>query len=33
MLTNAPTLNLTNLQNEVILSPTNRNSFYRLATP
>lgn len=28
-----PTLNLTNLQEQVILSPTNDNSFYRLATP
>ena len=32
-LTNAPTLNLTNLQNEVILSPTNSSGFYRLKTP
>jgi hypothetical protein len=32
-LTNTPVLNLTNLQNEVILSPTNSSSFYRLATP
>lgn len=32
-LTNAPTLNLTNLQNEVILPPTNGNAFYRLSTP
>jgi hypothetical protein len=29
-LTNAPTLNLTNLQDEVILSPTNSSGFYRL---
>jgi hypothetical protein len=28
-----PTLNLTNLLEQVILSPTNGNSFYRLATP
>jgi hypothetical protein len=28
-----PTLNLTNLQEQVILSPTNGNGFYRLATP
>jgi hypothetical protein len=32
-LTNPPAFNLTNLQNEVILSPTNPNGFYRLATP
>lgn len=32
-LTNVPTLNLTNLQNEVILSPTNWNAFYRLSSP
>jgi hypothetical protein len=31
--TNAPVLNLTNLQNEVILSPTNTSSFFRLKTP
>jgi len=31
--TNAPVLNLTNLQNEVILPPTNSSSFYRLKTP
>jgi hypothetical protein len=31
--TNAPVLNLTNLQNEVILSPSNSSSFYRLKTP
>ena len=28
-----PILNLTNLQNQVMLSPTNSNGFYRLATP
>jgi photosystem II stability/assembly factor-like uncharacterized protein len=28
--TNAPTLNLTNLQNQVTLSPTNSSSFFRL---
>jgi len=32
-LTNAPVLNLTNLQDEVVLSPTNRSGFYRLRTP
>lgn len=31
--TNAPVLNLTNLQNEVTLSPSNPSSFYRLKTP
>ncbi|MDD5141364.1 MAG: hypothetical protein PHY43_14030 [Verrucomicrobiales bacterium] len=31
--TNAPVLNLTNLQNEVLLSPSNSSSFYRLKTP
>jgi hypothetical protein len=31
--TNPPALNLTNLQNEVILSPTSSNVFYRLKTP
>jgi hypothetical protein len=31
--TNAPTLNLTNLQNQVILSPPGSNVFYRLKTP
>ena len=30
--TNAPTLNLTTLQNEVVLSPTNSSGFYRLKT-
>jgi hypothetical protein len=32
-LTNAPTLNFTNLQNEIILSPTGSSGFYRLKTP
>ena len=32
-MTNPPVLNLTNLQNEVILSPTNSSGFYRLKTP
>ena len=32
-LTNAPVLNLTNLQDEVILSPTGSSGYYRLATP
>jgi hypothetical protein len=31
--TNAPVLNLTNLQNEIILPPTNSSSFFRLKTP
>jgi hypothetical protein len=31
--TNAPVLNLTNLQNELVLSPTNSSGFYRLKTP
>jgi len=31
--TNEPVLNLTNLQNEVILPPTNSSGFYRLKTP
>ena len=31
--TNLPTLNLTNLQNQVMLSPSNRCSFYRLKNP
>lgn len=31
--TNVPTLNLSNLQNEVILSPSNSSGFYRLKTP
>ncbi len=30
---NAPVLNLTNLQDEVALSPTNSSGFYRLRTP
>jgi hypothetical protein len=29
-LTNMPTLNLTNLQDEVTFSPTNSSSFFRL---
>jgi len=32
-LTNSPVLNLTNLQEEVVLSPTNSSGFYRLRTP
>jgi hypothetical protein len=32
-LTNTPTLNLTNLQNQVTLSPSNNSGFYRLKTP
>lgn len=28
-----PVLNLTNLQNQIMLSPTNSSGFYRLATP
>jgi hypothetical protein len=28
--TTPPVLNLTNLQNEMIISPTNGNNFYRL---
>ena len=31
--TNAPVLNLTNLQNEVVLSPSNSIGFFRLKTP
>jgi hypothetical protein len=31
--TNSPVLNLTNLQDQVILPPCSRNSFYRLKTP
>jgi hypothetical protein len=31
--TNAPVLNLTNLQNEVILPPSNSSGYYRLKTP
>jgi hypothetical protein len=30
MLTNTPVLNLTNLHNEIVLSPTNNNGFFRL---
>jgi photosystem II stability/assembly factor-like uncharacterized protein len=33
MVTDTPVLNLTNLQNQVFLSPTGGSSFYRLATP
>jgi photosystem II stability/assembly factor-like uncharacterized protein len=32
-LTNLPVLNFTNLNNELILSPSNSKGFYRLATP
>jgi hypothetical protein len=32
-LTNTPVLNLTNLQNELVLSPTSSSGFYRLKTP
>jgi len=32
-MTNPPALNLTNLQDEIILSPTNSSGFYRLKTP
>lgn len=32
-MTNEPTLNLTNLQNQIILLPTNSLGFYRLRTP
>jgi hypothetical protein len=32
-LTNTPTLNLTNLNNELVLSPTNSTGFFRLSTP
>lgn len=32
-LTNTPALNLTNLQNQVVLSPSNRCGFFRLSTP
>ena len=31
--TNTPALNLTNLQNEVMMLPSNSSSFYRLKTP
>jgi len=31
--TNASVLNLTDLQDEVVLSPTNSSGFYRLKTP
>lgn len=33
IITNQPTLNLTNLNNQISLSPTNRMGFYRLSTP
>ena len=32
-MTDTPALNLTNLQNEVVLSPTNGSGFFRLKTP
>jgi photosystem II stability/assembly factor-like uncharacterized protein len=32
-MTNTPVLNLTNLQNELVLSPTNSSGFYQLKTP
>jgi hypothetical protein len=32
-MTNQPVLNLTNLQNEVMLSPSSSSGFYRLKTP
>jgi len=31
--TNSPVLNLTNLQNELVLSPNSSSGFYRLKTP
>jgi hypothetical protein len=31
--TNPPVLNLTNLQNQVTLTPSNSSDFYRLSTP
>jgi hypothetical protein len=31
-LTNTPTLNFNNLQNQIILSPTNSSGFFRLIT-
>jgi len=31
--TNPPVLNLTNLQNQVTLAPSNSSRFYRLKTP
>jgi hypothetical protein len=31
--TDAPALNLTNLQNQVTLTPSNSTGFYRLKTP
>lgn len=33
VLTNTPVLNLETLQDQILLSPTNSNEFYRLATP
>ena len=32
-MTNMPVLNLTNLQNQVTLAPSNSSGFYRLKTP
>jgi hypothetical protein len=32
-MTDTPLLNLTNLQNEVVLSPNGSSGFYRLKTP
>ncbi len=32
-MTNQPVLNLTNLQNQVTLSPSNSSGFYRPKTP
>lgn len=32
-LTNTPMLNLTNLQNQIVLSPANSSGFFRLSTP
>jgi hypothetical protein len=32
-ITDVPTLNLTNLRNEITLPSTNRSGFYRLSTP
>jgi len=33
VMTTTPVLNLTNLQNEVTLTPSNSSGFYRLKTP
>jgi len=33
LIANPPVLNLTNLQNQVFLTPPASNNFYRLATP